>query len=223
MISGIGRRFGRTLGRSGGASPGEVAREAGEDVEFAAYAEDCRLFGRIRLRELRLTDELNGREEVELTGVLVESLADAAIHQFAELTVARHELCAVVIAGPRGDPARRLRTRTTRVEVDLGPYHLHGDIHGTPASDPLAALVRRAAWVPLTDVAISYTSGGVEISEDVAALLVNRELARSFRPVEEARMVLPWDQSAAGQLGAAPLPAPPAGKAGQVPSDGEAG
>ena len=45
------------------------------------------------------------------------------------------------------------------VEVELGPSRVTGAVHGRPASDPLAAVFQRAAWVPLTDATIAYRSG----------------------------------------------------------------
>jgi hypothetical protein len=90
-----------------------------------------------------------------------------------------------------------LRTHVTRVVVDLGPYHIVGAIHGTPASDPLGAVLRRAAWVPLTEVTVTYRRGLDEASDEVETLLVNRALASSFRAAEkEASAVLPWETPA---------------------------
>ena len=91
------------------------------------------------------------------------------------------ELYAVVASGPRGDVTRRLRTRATRVEVDLGPYQVVGAVHGTPASDPLGAVLRRAAWVPLTDVIVVYHLGEDPVKDAVATLVVNRNLASVSR------------------------------------------
>ena len=162
-------------------------------IALEAYAADCRLFGLVDLGDVRLTDFLNATAELRLRDARLESLADGHVMETPELTVARDELCAVVASGPRGDAARRLRTRATQVVVDLGPYHIVGAIHGTPASDPLSGVLRRAAWVPLTDVTVTYRRGPDSVSDDVATLLVNRNLANSFRAVDEASVVLPWE------------------------------
>ncbi len=162
-------------------------------VALEAYAADCRLFGQVDSGDGRLTDYLNASPELSIRDARLESLADGHVMETAELTVARDELYAVVANGPRGDPARRLRTHATRVEVNLGPYQVVGAVHGTPASDPLRAVLRRAAWVPLTDVVVVYHLGPDSVKDDVATLVVNRNLASSIRAVELASAVLPWE------------------------------
>ena len=162
-------------------------------VALEAYAGDCRLFGQVDSGDGRLTDFLNASSELSIRDARLESLADGHVMETPELTVARDELYAVVASGPRGDVTRRLRTRATRVEVDLGPYQVVGAVHGTPASDPLGAVLRRAAWVPLTDVIVVYHQGEGPVKDAVATLVVNRNLASSFRAVELASAVLPWD------------------------------
>lgn len=156
-------------------------------VELEAYAADCRVCGRIDLGEARLTDLLTLTPELLIRDARLESLADGHAVELPELTVHRDELCAVVASGRRGDATRRLRTRATRVELDVGPYHVAGALHGTPAAEPLGAALRRAVWVPLTEVTVSYRRGANDICEDVATLLVNRDLVRAFRVVEEDR------------------------------------
>jgi hypothetical protein len=158
-----------------------------------AYAGDCRLFGQVDFGDGRVTDFLNASPELSIQDARLESLADGHVTEAPELTVARDELYAVVASGSRGDAARRLRTHATRVEVDLGPYQIVGAIHGTPASDPLGAVLRRAAWVPLTDVIVVYHLGQDSIKDDVATLVVNRNKASSFRAVELASAILPWE------------------------------
>ena len=101
----------------------------------------------------------------------------------------------MVANGSRGDIERRLRTRATRVEVDLGPYHIEGAVHGTPASDPVIASFRRASWVPLTEVIVTYTAGEDSQRDKVTTLVVNRDLATLFRAIEEKSVLLPWETS----------------------------
>ena len=158
-----------------------------------AYAADCRLFGSVDLGDGRLTDLLNASPELLVQDARLESLADGHVMESAELAVSRDELCAVVASGSRGDAARRVRTHATRVVVELGPYRIAGLVHGTPASDPLEVALRRAAWVPLTDVTVAYRRAGEPVSDDIETLLVNRYLATSIRAVEEPDVVLPWE------------------------------
>lgn len=162
-------------------------------VEFEAFAADCRIHGLVDVGDRRMTDMLNAASELRLGETRLMSLEDGHLVELPELTVDRDELCAVVAHGPRGDEARRVRTHATRVEVDLGPYHVEGAIHGTPASDPLASVLRRAAWVPLTDATLRYQAGPDVVSQDLATLIINRGLASSFRPAEEASTLLPWE------------------------------
>ena len=162
-------------------------------IELEAYAADCRLVGAVDLGDGRLTDLLNAAPELCLRDARLESLADGHIVEAPEMTVARDELYAVVASGPRGDVARRLRTHATRVVVDLGPYRVVGLVHGTPASDPIASALRRAAWVPLTEAVITFHRGSDVITGEIQTLLVNRTLASSFRAVEEESTPLPWE------------------------------
>lgn len=159
-------------------------------VEFEAYAADCRVYGRIELGEARLTDLLTLTLELLILEARLESLADGHAVEMPELTVNRDELCAVVASGPRGDAARRLHTRATRVGLDVGPYRVEGAVHGTPAAEPLGAVLRRGAWLPLTDATVTYHRGADDVRENVDTLLVNHDLVRSFRVVEEDRVSL---------------------------------
>jgi hypothetical protein len=161
--------------------------------EFAAYATDCRISGRMEVGERRMTDVLNAASDFHLEEARLESLEDGHLVEVADLTVGGDELCAVVASGSRGDPSRRVRTFSTRVDVDLGPYRVEGHLHATPASDPLASVVRRATWVPLTDATLHYRAGTDEVSEDVGTIIVNRTLASSFRAVVEPSILLPWE------------------------------
>jgi len=161
--------------------------------ELDAYAADCRLFGRAELGDGRLTDYLNATDELDIEGVRLESLDDGHTVDAGDVSVATDELCAVVAVGSRGDPARRLRTLTTRVEVGLGPYQVIGLVHGTPASDPLAAAIRRAAWLPLTEARVTYRVGDDQVTDEIETLIVHRTLATLFRVVEDEVAALPWE------------------------------
>lgn len=176
-------------------------------IELEAYAADCRVRGRVELGDARLSDVLNGSRELVIRGARLESLADGHVVEADEITVGLDELHAVVAAGPRGDSARRVRTHVTRVEVDLGPYRVEGALHGLPAGDPLGMILRRPPWVPLTDAKITYHRGTGPVTDEVETLLVNRELARSMRPVEGEAAVLRWE--AVNPLPGGPRPAAP--------------
>jgi hypothetical protein len=169
--------------------------------DLDAYAADCRLSGRVDLGDGRLTDRLNATEELRIEDARLESLEDGHVVETPEMTVATDELCAVVGNGPRGDTARRLRTHATRIVAELGPYRVVGLVHGTPASDPLASALRRAAWLPLTDATLTYRRGSLDVSDSVETLLVNRTQATSLRALEEETVLLPWESSATPKSG----------------------
>jgi hypothetical protein len=180
-----------------------IARSTGDDaamdspasvpVQFDAYAADCRLRGLADLGDRRLTDVLNSNPELQLSDARLEALDDGHVVEVPELEVGREELYAVVANGSRGDAARRVRTHTTRVAVELGVYHVEGHVHGTPASDPLFLALRRAAWVPLTDATISYRRGEEDVRDEFETLLVNRTLAVSFKELEVDGAAVPWE------------------------------
>ena len=158
----------------------------------------------MELGDGRLTDLLNDEQELRILNARLESLADGHVSESPELVVGRDELYAVVAVGPRGSIARRLHTHTRNVVVDLGPFRITGAIHGTAASNPLAGVLRRAPWVPLTDAVISYLSGARTIHHQVPTLLINRAVASSIRAAEEeSAPYLPWETP-----GSAGIPAP---------------
>jgi hypothetical protein len=157
-------------------APPDRRAPAGREVEFVAYAEDCRLFGHVRLAEDRLTDMLNGYEEYVLVDVLAESLSDGRVVETPEIVVARNDLYAVEASGPRGDGARRLRTREHAIGLKLGPYLVEGQLHAVLGVDPLSAVRRRAPMVPLTQAWIGYEAAGTKRLHDAATLVVNRDV-----------------------------------------------
>jgi hypothetical protein len=167
-------------------------------AEIRAYAVDCRVSGQVDVGDRRVTDMLNASPEIRFTDARLEALLDGHALDLPELEVGPEELCAVVASGSRGDPARRVRTVAIRIEVDLGPYHVEGAVHGTPASDPLAAALRRAPWVPLTNATVRYTEAGRHVREVVETLVVNRPLATRFQAMAEEHVALPWEERLPG-------------------------
>jgi hypothetical protein len=154
-------------------------------IEFNAYAADCRLFGRLEPGDGRLSDLLNASAELQISPARIESIVDDRVVEHSLLDVPLNELYAVVATGTRGDPTRRIRTRTIEVVVELGPYEVIGEIHGTPASNPLVMVVRRPHWVPLTKAQISYRRGTEVVTDERLTLIINRTLARSLHAVDE--------------------------------------
>lgn len=180
MITSIGRVLRLVMHRSTQGTPALEAtpqEPVYPEVEFSAYAEDCRLFGRIRLDAERLSDMLNAHDELVLVDVLVESLSDGVTHEVSEFSVGRDDLMVVEALGPRGNAQRRTRSRAHPLAVKLGPYEVRGYVHVTPGADILNAVRRRRPMVPLTEASITYVSGGVPQRHRAGTLIFNRECA----------------------------------------------
>lgn len=190
----VGRRLRLAFQRSvAGRFPAETAATAarrpeparGPLVDFFAYAEDCILFGRLRLDAERLTDMLNEHDEIQLLDVMVEGLGADGASVVPEMVVARDELLLVHATGPRGVPARRRRTRQHLLSMHVGPYAVRGYLHAVPGSEPLDAIRRRASMVPLTEATIDHLAGGAWQRRSVGTLVVNRERISSLARATE--------------------------------------
>lgn len=162
-------------------------------IEFNAYAVDCRLFGRLEPGDGRLSDLLNASAALQISHARIESIIDDRVVGHAVLGVPLNELYAVVATGIRGDPTRRIRTRTIEVVVELGPYEVIGEVHGAPASNPLVMVVRRPPWIPLTKAQIRYRRGTEVVTDEGLTLIFNRALARSLHAVDEDAERLMFD------------------------------
>jgi hypothetical protein len=153
----------------------DVASALGPEVEFAAYAEDCRIFGFWRHAAERLSDALNDHVEYLLHDVLVAALEDGRGTELRQLTLRRDELIAVRAAGPRGNAARRSRVRPSPITLKAGPYTIHGYVHGPPGADPLLQIRRRRPMVPLTEAWIEYEVGTMLHRARVGVIIVNHD------------------------------------------------
>src|SRR3712207_1804581 len=107
-------------------------------IPFVAYAADSVVIGRLALETERLTDLLAARESYELRDVTLESLADDTTFELETAAVRRADLFVVAGTGPRGNVARRVRTRPHAVHARVGPYELWGSVHAMPPTDPFA-------------------------------------------------------------------------------------
>ena len=167
------------------------------EEEFVAYTEDCRVFGFIQLQSERLSDELNQREEFTLASVLIVALDDNRAIEAQELVVHRNELLAVRAGGPRGNVARRARTRPAPIVLKTGPYLIHGYLHTRPGSDPLQHFRSRRAMVPLTGARIQYQSNGELHRARIGTIIVNRQMVdwADHSRDEEVRLDLPVETS----------------------------
>ncbi|CAN5260485.1 hypothetical protein BH23CHL9_BH23CHL9_13330 [soil metagenome] len=197
MIDGLFRRLGRSD------TPDEHVPETDpapapisplrREEEFAAYTEDCRIFGFLQLETERLTDALNQQEEFALESVLLVALEDGRAVEAREMVVRRDELLAVRACGSRGNAARRSRTRPSPVIVKTGPYIIHGYVHAPPGADPLQHIRSRKAMVPLTGAWIEYQASGDHHRARIGTIIVNRELIEwaDRTRAEDIRIQLP--------------------------------
>jgi hypothetical protein len=166
-------------------------RATGQEIEFAAYAEDCRLVGFYRLSADRLTDALNDSDTYDLADVMLERLDTGISSHVTGLTVARDELLAVRATGPRGDAARRSRRRPSPITLQSGPYTIHGYVHAMPGGDPISEVRRRRAMVPLTECWIEYRAAGSEHRARAGTMIVNRDLIDWVRLSKDEEVGLP--------------------------------
>lgn len=169
----------------------EPVPAVGREIEFAAYAEDCRVFGFMRMTADRMSDALNDASEYALTDVMIVRLDDAMATQVVDLTVRREEVLAVRAAGPRGDPGRRSRRRPYPITLKTGPYVIHGYVHGLPGADPIQQIRRRKTMVPLTESWIEYQSGAQNHRARVGTIVVNHELWDWVRLSRDEEVHLP--------------------------------
>ena len=144
-------------------------------ADVVVYGDDCVLSGRVRLATDRISDLLNDAEVFELVDVLVEDLDGNRAFEVHQMQIARDDMLLVHAGGPRGDPARRNRTRQHPIVAKAGPYIVRGYLHALPGSNAIASLRRRKPMVALTDAIIEYTSRSVPQTRRAAVVILNRE------------------------------------------------
>ena len=145
-------------------------------VELTVYAGDSVAFGRLALTGDRVTDLMNERTEFEFVDTCLESLDDGHELLVRSVYVARDEIFAVAVAGPRGDPARRRRTRPIPLALRVGRYDVSGNIHIVPGTDPIIGFRRRRVMVPLTEATIEFDAPEGRRVSRFGTILVNRDL-----------------------------------------------
>jgi hypothetical protein len=164
-------------------------------VGLTVYTGDSLAFGYLPLSAGRVTDLLNEHEEFEFVDTHLESLEDGHGLTLRTVVIEREEIFVVAVAGPRGDPRRRTRTRPIPIELRLGPYDVYGNIHVVPGTDPLSSF-RRRTMVPITEATVEWeTPEGRKVAQ-WDTVVVNRPLTdwiaparRDVRPPE--RQLLP--------------------------------
>jgi hypothetical protein len=208
MIASLGGVLRLVLHHSGPVEPvtaDDPADRQRPEVEFSAFAEDCRVSGLVLLDAERLTDMLNEHSELTLVDVVVESLVDGTVSRLPEFTVQRDELLVVEATGPRGNPGRRTRAHRAPVAVKLGPFELRGLVHVTPGASTLEAVRRRRPMVPMTAASIAYEVAGSRVLQVDRTLIFNRECADWIRVIDPELVACPERPFPTLEL---PLPGP---------------
>lgn len=154
-------------------------------IEFAGYAGDCRVFGRVASMGERLTDLLNAGDRITVRDVRLEALEDGHAVSLPDLVMELSDLHAVIGHGPRGLRDQRIRTEEHRLRLGIGPYVILGDLHTPPDRDPIGDVLKRPSMVPLTNATIAYQFAGQAHAEDIGTLIVNRQLTEWIAPVVE--------------------------------------
>ncbi len=164
----------RTAGLEAESAPEVLQDQPGNrEIEFSGYTADCRVFGYFHLAGDRLSDVLNDADEFHLHSVLLVALDDNRAIEVRDLVVSRDELVVVRASGPRGNAARRIRTRPSPVAVKAGPYMVRGYVHGPPGGDPLRRFRGGRPMVALTEAWIEYEAGGRPHRARVGPVIVN--------------------------------------------------
>jgi hypothetical protein len=177
---------------------------------LVAWAGDCMVQGRVDLGPGRLSDQVNEIEVVTFYDAILCAIEDGHEVTLPEVEVERRELHVIEVDGHRGDPVRRKRTVEERVQLEVGPFLIEGNLHRPPNTVPLASLTRWATFVPVTDARIAFRErGGEPMLREV--VLVNRERIDKTQPV--AGFPITADEAQARHVetpaaAAAPLPPP---------------
>ncbi|TME30378.1 MAG: hypothetical protein E6I62_09030 [Chloroflexi bacterium] len=158
-------------------------------IRFVAYERQHRVFGWVRLEADRLTDLLNGCEELHLEDVEIAGHEDGTTRSLEQFVIGRRALIAVHASGPPGDETLRQPTRLVPVALQCGQYLVGGHLHVLSGEDPLASAQQRPPMIPLTEAWIEYWTGDERRHRSTGTIIVNRDQADWMRQVTERELV----------------------------------
>ena len=141
-------------------------------IPFTAFAEDAIFEGELLLEGDRLSDFIAQDGPFEIESVTLEALEDGRMLEIPSTSIARDDLIAITGSGPRGNPARRVRTRPHPARAKAGPYDIVGYVHAPPSAHPFSGAVRRQV-LPMTSAVIRYRVAGRLVEWSCDALLLN--------------------------------------------------
>jgi hypothetical protein len=141
-------------------------------ITFTAFTENAIVRGELVFVGDRLTDFIRQDGAFEIEDVTLEALEDGHIVSASSTTVARSDLIAITGSGPRGNAARRIRTRPYAARAQAGPYEIVGYVHAPPSAHPLNGVLRRRV-LPMTSAVVRYRIGERVVEESHDAVLMN--------------------------------------------------
>jgi hypothetical protein len=158
------------------------------ETPFTAYTVDSLVRGFLELADgVRLTDYLNDAEVIPLRRATLRALDDGRFVEAGDVEVDRQEVFACEATPAPGATQMRIRTRTIEIQVELGPYIVHGLLHAPSAGDPLLAWNRRKQMVPLTDSSVTFPFAGHQRKVSSPVLIINRGLVGSVERTKYER------------------------------------
>ena len=170
---------------------GPYGRHIMQGVDFAGFAGDCTIAGRITMFGERLSDFLNGQERFRVHKVLLTSLEDGHTVAIDSVSIEREDLLIVAGTGPRGSEKQRTPKDQARMQLAIGPYVLMGRLHVPPGTDPMADVLRREPMIPLTNATVVYDVKGAAITTDLPTVIVNRLLVDWIAPTSDEASLFP--------------------------------
>jgi hypothetical protein len=141
-------------------------------IGFTALTDDAVLRGELLLVGDRLSDFISQEGPFEIEQVTLEALEDGRLVSTPAATVARSDLIAIGGTGPRGNAARRIRTRPYAARAQAGPYEIVGYLHAPPSAHPLRGVLRRPI-LPVTSAVVRYLIGDRHVEQSHEVLLLN--------------------------------------------------
>ena len=110
-------------------------------VSFTAYADDSVIRGELLLEGDRLSDFIAREGAFDIERVTVEALDDGRVVTVESATIVRDDLLAITASGPRGNPARRIRTRPHPTRMKVGQFEVVGYLHAPPSGHPYGGVL----------------------------------------------------------------------------------
>ena len=141
-------------------------------VPFTAFAVDAIIRGELALEGDRLSDFIPQDGPFDIHQVTVEALDDGRTVTVESTSISRDDIVAITGSGPRGNAARRVRTRPHPARAQAGPYEIVGYVHAPPSAHPFNGVLRRRV-LPVTSAVIRYRVAGRVAEQTFDALLVN--------------------------------------------------